>query len=140
MATIKVKSLDKAQLNYTSGTAAHVADWAEGMKTSGAAEKMKSAKALENFDAGIVDLHTKWDKGRQKVTQESINAGVDAVGKTRYPQGTSKAGPRWKAGTQKIMTALQAVNMPERGVAMSAENKSRHDLITQAAHDASLVT
>jgi len=102
-------------------------DYEDGVSAVSDSEQQEATlDAVDNYIEGVQQSISNGDyeDGVANPSQSWQERSLD-VGRQRFQQSASDAGPAWETGFQPIANALESLSLPERGAKGGQENRDR---------------
>jgi hypothetical protein len=140
MARVEVPNPSDVAERWSSGASGAASRYQSN--AAAAADKFQtqasSDQAQDNFETQMQDpnvLQRRQDNLGEAARQRYSDR-VQAYGSTRYSQGINESGQAFQQAIGEVLSAIDGLQIPERGTAMSQANLDRAEQVQRALHEA----
>lgn len=102
---------------YSSRASQASGDYLKGAQTPRRSQSQSAIAAAGNYAASVQEAISRgaYEKGLQKSGDQAWIRGVQDKGRTRYQQGVSLSGDKWRTGFQPYAATLQGLELGPKG-------------------------
>ncbi len=134
MAKPFVPTGERAAAKWVRRAAGASQDYADGVRTTGKSWQAAATAASPLWQQAVTDPKAKgrFEKNVARAGDTEWKRGVEEKGAARYPSGVSASERKYGERIAPVLSAIAAVEIPNRGLPASDQNFQRSRLIGQA--------
>lgn len=126
--------------SWQSGSSAAASDFVNGARNAADTWQTRAAsdQAQQNYETQMQDPNVlaRRQSNINDQARQNYDSSLESFGQQRYQSGVQAAGPEFQNSMQTVFSAVEGVNIPDRGTPMSSANIDRFRQVAEAFHEA----